>query len=160
VVTRRAGIVALALAACLVTLAPTRAAAQEQAFPWHQLVAAGDTTGLVRTMNVDVKIEDGFITATIDEHHFNGNQITLTMRAQLDDLNIENGSARESNRAIHPHLGVVTFRCRGDAECVQYSTDIDFFFELPGPRVFGFFVQDPAAARQALADLQRLAEGR
>jgi hypothetical protein len=159
-VTRRIAALGVALAACCAVLAPARAAAQERTFPWQQLIAAGDTTGLVRTMNVQVKLEDGYITATIDEQHFNGNQIVLTMRAQLGDLNIENGNARESNRAIHPHLGVLTFRCRGDAECVQYSTDIDFFFELPGPRVFGFFVQDPSTARQALADLQQLVDGR
>jgi hypothetical protein len=146
------------LAAC--ALAPTRASAQEQPYAWQSMLATGDTTGLVRTEDVQVKIEDGVITATIDEHHHNGNQITVTMRAQLADLDIEAGNARESNRSIHPHVGVVTFRCGGDAECVQYSTDMDFFFELPGPRVFGFYTKDVQTAKQALADLQKLVEGR
>lgn len=153
----------LLLAALLgAALLPAAAAAQNPvpAHPWQQLMASGDTTGLVQSMDVSVELEAGVITATIEEHHFNGNTITLTERAALDDLDFGNGRARESNRSIHPHLGVVTFRCRGDASCVEYSTDVDLFFELPGPRTFGFFAQDRAMAEQALADLQRMSEGR
>ncbi|MSR35748.1 MAG: hypothetical protein EXR95_03745 [Gemmatimonadetes bacterium] len=148
---------ALALVAVLTLVAPGRLLAQ--GYPWQQLEAFGDETGFIRSMVVRVSIEGDAVTAIMEEQHGDGTTISLTQRARLSDLNVEAGQPRESMRAIHPHLGVVTFRCQGNAACVSYSTDTDSFFELPGPVVFGFFTRDRATAEQALADLQRLARG-
>lgn len=150
--TRAALLLALALALAL----PVRAAAQ--AYPWQELDVTGDESGFIRRMAVRVTVEDDLLTATIDETHADGNTTSLTLWARVTDLDLYVAQARESNRSIHPHVGFVAFRCRGGAPCAFYSTDTDAFFELPGPRVFGFYVRDGAMAAQALADIRRLAE--
>jgi hypothetical protein len=151
----RAGSIVAALA--LGSLLPVGAAAQS--YPWQKLEVVGDSTGLIGTMVVSVSVEGDFVSATIDERHHNGVAISLTMSARLSDLNLDVAQARESMRSIHPHVGVLAFRCRGGARCVTYSTASDSFFEFPGPVVFGFFVRDRALAEQALADLRRIAAG-
>ena len=143
--------------AALLFLLPRPAAAQ--AFPWQQLDAVGDTTGLIRTMAVRVTVDGDFVSAAIDETHANGATISLTMSARLSELNLEVAQTRESMRSIHPHVGVVVIRCKGGAECVTYAGPTDSFFEFPGPRQFGFFVRDRALAQQALEDLRRIAQG-
>jgi hypothetical protein len=151
---------AVALGAALLALLPDVAAAQAYpTYPWQQLDATGVDTGLIRAMSVRVSVDGDALTATIDEAHFNGAAISLTMSARLSDLNLDVAQARESMRSIHPHVGVVVFRCRGGARCVTYSAPGDSFFEFPGPTQFGFFVQDGAMAEQALADLRRIAGG-
>jgi len=150
----RAGVCALALAVA----PPLAVAAAAQTYPWQQLDAVGDETGFIRSLSVRVTIEDDLISATIDESHFDGTTISLRLWARLSDLNLYVAQARESARSIHPHVGVVSLRCRGGAPCVWYSSETDAFFELPGPRVFGFYVRDGAMAAQAMADLRRLAD--
>jgi hypothetical protein len=147
----------LALAPALVLLLP--GAGTAQVYPWQRLDAAGDDTGLIRAMSVRVALDGDAVTATIDEDHFGGARVSLTMSARLGDLNLDAAQARESMRSIHPHVGVVVFRCRGGARCVTYSAPGDTFFEFPGPTQFGFFVADPATAEQAVADLRRIAQG-
>ena len=143
------------VAALLLLLFPSLAGAQTYA--WQQLDAAGDSTGLIRSMAVRVSVDGDFVSATIDEAHQNGATVSLTMSARLTDLNMEVAQTRESMRSIHPHVGVVVIRCKGGAECVTYAGPTDSFFEFPGPRQFGFFVRDRALAAQALDDLRRLA---
>jgi hypothetical protein len=145
------------LIAALVALLPRLAAAQM--FAWQQLDATGDETGLIRSMAVRVSLQGDVISATVEEDHANGQRISITMTAPLSELNLDVAQARESMRSIHPHVGVVVFRCKASARCVTYSTETDAFFEFPGPRQFGFFVRDRATAEQALADLRRIAQG-
>jgi hypothetical protein len=147
----------VALGAILLALLPGLAAAQT--YPWQQLDATGVDTGLIRSMSVRVSVDGDALTATIDEAHFNGAAISLTMSVRLSDLNLDLAQARESMRSIHPHVGVVVFRCRGGSRCVTYSAPGDSFFEFPGPTQFGFFVKDGAMAEQALADLRRIGRG-
>jgi hypothetical protein len=147
----------LALGATLFVLLPAAAAAQP--YPWQRLDATGVDTGLIRSMTVRVSVGGAALTATIDEAYFNGATVSLTMSARLSDLNLEVAQAHESMRSIHPHVGVVVFRCRGGARCVTYSAPGDGFFEFPGPTQFGFFVEDGAMAERALADLRRIARG-
>ena len=147
----------VALAAALLLLPAQPGAAQT--FPWQQLDAAGDSTGLIRTMAVRVTVDRDFVSATIDETHATGATISLTMSARLSELNLEVAQTRESMRSIHPHVGVVVIRCKGGDPCVTYAGPTDSFFEFPGPRQFGFFVRDRALALQALEDLRRIAQG-
>ena len=157
VLTGRAARLAAAALAVLLGL-PARAAGQSS-YPWQQLDATGDTTGIVRSISVRVSVQGDHVSATIDEEHRGGARVSLTMTALLSELNLDAAQARESMRSIHPHVGVVVFRCRGGARCVTYSTPTDAFFEFPGPTQFGFFVRDRALAEQAVADLRRIASG-